>query len=139
LAGVRLKSALSGLSPLSKQASLTVELAGKTLAPNESSEELLFQFEPTGIDPMRGSRSAVPGGCGEQALGTVFHAKKRYNSGAVEGLNLKRNLVKHRAYGLRIFPAQSVILYQNFEALSETEFSRRFCSRGKLFMAGRFN
>ena len=52
---------------------------------------------------------------------------KPYNSGVVEGLNLKCNLFKRRDYGPRTFTAQPVALYQNLGALSEPEFAHRSC------------
>jgi transposase len=59
-------------------------------------------------------------------IGNYFRAKKLYNGGVVEGLNLKCNLVKRRAYGLCTFPALQVSLYHNLRALLEPEFARRF-------------
>ena len=62
-----------------------------------------------------------------ELIGNYFRAKKLYNSGVVEGLNLKCNLVKRRAYGLRTFPALQVSLYHNLGALPEPELAHRFC------------
>jgi transposase len=62
-----------------------------------------------------------------ELIGNYFRAKKLYNSGVVEGLNLKCNLVKRRAYGLRTFPALQVALYHNRGALPEPELAQRFC------------
>jgi transposase len=60
-------------------------------------------------------------------IGNYFRANKLYNSGVVEGLNLKCNLVKRRAYGLRTFPALQVAFYHNLGALPEPELAHRFC------------
>jgi transposase len=60
-------------------------------------------------------------------IGNYFRAKKLYNSGVVEGLNLKSNLVKRRAYGLRTFSELQVALYHNLVALPEPEAAHRFC------------
>ncbi len=62
-------------------------------------------------------------------IGNCFRAKKLYNTGVVEGLNPKCNLVKRRAYGLRTFPALQVSLYHNLGALPEPELTHRFCWR----------
>jgi transposase len=62
-----------------------------------------------------------------ELIGNYFRAKKLYNSGVVEGLNLKCNLVKRRAYGLRTFPALKVAFYHNLGALPEPELTHRFC------------
>jgi transposase len=60
-------------------------------------------------------------------IGNYFRAQKLCNSGGVEGLNLKRYLVKRRAYGLRTVPALQVSLYHNLGALPEPEVTHRFC------------
>jgi len=62
-----------------------------------------------------------------ELIGNYFRAKKQYNSGVVEGWNLKCNLLKRRAYGLRTFPSLQVALYHNFGALPESEMAHRFC------------
>jgi hypothetical protein len=56
-----------------------------------------------------------------------FEARKLYSSGVVEGLNLKCNLIKRRAYGLRSFGALQTALYHNLGALPEPEITHRFC------------
>jgi transposase len=60
-------------------------------------------------------------------LGNYFIAKKQYNSGVVEGLNLKCNLVKRRAYGLRTYKALEMALYHNLGDLPEPSTTHRFC------------
>jgi len=66
-----------------------------------------------------------------ELIGNYFLAKKLYNSGVgpplVEGLNLKCNLVKRRAYGPRAFHAPQVALYLNFSAPPEAELAHSFC------------
>ncbi len=61
-----------------------------------------------------------------ELIGNYFCAKKLYNSGVVEGLNLKCNLMKRRACGLCTFPALQVSLYHNLGALPESELTHRF-------------
>jgi transposase len=62
-----------------------------------------------------------------ELLGNYFRAKKLYSSGVVEGLNLKCNLVKRRAYGLRTFNALQIALYHNLGHLPEPQLTHRFC------------
>lgn len=62
-----------------------------------------------------------------ELLGNYFRAKKQYSSGVVEGLNLKCNLVKRRAYGLRTFKALETALYHNLGQLPEPYLTHRFC------------
>ena len=62
-----------------------------------------------------------------ELLGNYFKARKLYSSGVVEGLNLKCNLIKRRAYGLRSFEALETALYHNLGALPEPEITHRFC------------
>lgn len=62
-----------------------------------------------------------------ELLGNYFRARKLYNSGVVEGLNLKCNLVKRRAYGLRTFKALQIALYHNLGQLPEPKLTHRFC------------
>jgi len=62
-----------------------------------------------------------------ELLGNYFRARKLYSSGVVEGLNLKCNLIKRRAYGLRSFDALQTALYHNLGHLPEPESTHRFC------------
>jgi transposase len=62
-----------------------------------------------------------------ELLSNYFEARKLYSSGVVEGLNLKCNLIKRRAYGLRSFGALQTALYHNLGALPEPEITHRFC------------
>ncbi|MBL9179431.1 MAG: ISL3 family transposase, partial [Verrucomicrobiaceae bacterium] len=61
-----------------------------------------------------------------ELLGNYFKARKLYSSGVVEGLNLKCNLIKRRAYGLRSFEALQTALYHNLGSLPEPEITHRF-------------
>jgi transposase len=60
-------------------------------------------------------------------LGNYFAAKKAYNSGVVEGFNLKCGLIKRRAYGLRTYKALEMAFYHNLGDLPEPETTHRFC------------
>ena len=62
-----------------------------------------------------------------ELLGNHFWARKLYSSGVVEGLNLKCNLIKLQAYGLRSFEALQTALYHNLGDLPEPEITHRFC------------
>lgn len=62
-----------------------------------------------------------------ELLGNYFRARKLYSSGVVEGLNLKCNLIKRRAYGLRSFDALQTALYHNLGRLPEPQTTHRFC------------
>ena len=62
-----------------------------------------------------------------ELLGNYFRAHKLYSSGVVEGLNLKCNLVRRRAYGLRTFKALEVALYHNLGQLPEPDIAHTFC------------
>lgn len=62
-----------------------------------------------------------------ELLGNYFRARKQYSSGVVEGLNLKCNLVKRRAYGLRTFKALETAFYHNLGMLPEPYLTHRFC------------
>jgi transposase len=62
-----------------------------------------------------------------ELLANYFRAKKLYNSGVVEGLNLKCNLVKRRAFGLRTFKALQIALYHNLGHLPDPKLTHSFC------------
>jgi transposase len=62
-----------------------------------------------------------------ELIGNNFRTEKLYNSGVVEGLNLKCNLVKRGVYGRRTFNALQIALYHYLGALPEPELARRFC------------
>ena len=68
-----------------------------------------------------------------ELLGNYFKARKLHSSGVVEGLNLKCNLVKRRAYGLRSFEALQTAPYRNLVTLPEPPTTHRFCCRGIIF------
>ncbi len=55
-----------------------------------------------------------------------FRAKKRFNSGIVEGLNLKWNLTVRKSFGFRTFKALEVASYHQLGALPEPNFTHRF-------------
>ena len=56
-----------------------------------------------------------------------FAAKGEISSGVVEGMNNKVKLTTRKAYGFRTFEAVQLALYHNLGALSEPEFTHRFC------------
>lgn len=59
-----------------------------------------------------------------------FRAKKKFNSGIVEGLNANVKLRFRKAYGFRTFNAMEVALYHQLGALPEPEIAHRFCGGG---------
>ncbi len=62
-----------------------------------------------------------------ELIGNYFCAKKLYNSGVVQGLNLKCNLVKRRAHGMPALPALQVALYHDLGANTGPELTHRCC------------
>lgn len=63
----------------------------------------------------------------EDLIMNYFKTKQRYNSGIVEGLNLKVNLTMRKAYGFKSFPVLETALYHQLGHLPEPEFTHRFC------------
>ena len=63
----------------------------------------------------------------EDLLMNYFKASKLYNSGIVEGLNLRINLSMRKAYGYRSFDLLQTSLYQRLGDLPEPKFTHRFC------------
>ncbi len=63
----------------------------------------------------------------ETLLMNYFKAKKAFSSGAVEGLNLKINLVTRKAYGFRSFDVMKIALYHTMGGLPEPQLTHRFC------------
>jgi len=55
-----------------------------------------------------------------------FRAKKRFNSGIVEGLNLKWNLTVRKSFGFRTPEALKTASYHQLGDLPEPEFTHRF-------------
>ena len=55
-----------------------------------------------------------------------FKAKKMYNSGAVEGMNRKINLITRRAYGFKSFETLRIALFHTLGDLPEPEVTHRF-------------
>jgi len=62
----------------------------------------------------------------EELLMNYFIAGKRYNSGIVEGLNLRINLSMRKAYGFRSFDVMKVALFHQLGNLPEPESTHRF-------------
>jgi transposase len=56
-----------------------------------------------------------------------FRAKKQYNNGIVEGLNLNVKLRFRQAYGYRQFDTVKTALYHQLGHLPEPEITHRFC------------
>jgi transposase len=63
----------------------------------------------------------------EELLMNYFKAGKHYNSGVVEGLNLRINLCMRKAYGYRSFELLQITLYHTLGKLPEPKFTHRFC------------
>jgi transposase len=63
----------------------------------------------------------------EELLLNYFRAKKQYNSGMVEGFNLKVGNAMRRAFGYRNFEHLSIALYHQLGALPEPQSTHRFC------------
>lgn len=55
-----------------------------------------------------------------------FRAKKQYNSGIVEGLNLQVKLRFRKAFGFRTYRAMEIALYHQLGNLPEPELTHRF-------------
>jgi len=62
----------------------------------------------------------------EDLLMNWFKAKKQFNSGIVEGLNRKVNLVTRRSYGFKKYETLQIALYHNLGDLPEPEPTHRF-------------
>jgi len=56
-----------------------------------------------------------------------FRARKQYNSGIVEGLNLQVKLRFRKAFGFRTVEAAEIALYHQLGQLPEPELAHRFC------------
>ena len=56
-----------------------------------------------------------------------YRAKKQYNSGIVEGMNLLVKLRFRKAFGFRTFPAMEVALYHQLGHLPEPKLTHKFC------------
>jgi transposase len=56
-----------------------------------------------------------------------FRAKKQYNSGIVEGLNLQVKLRFRKAFGFRTVDAAEIALYHQLGHLPEPKLAHRFC------------
>lgn len=63
----------------------------------------------------------------EDLIMNYFKTKERYNSGIVEGLNLKVNLTMRKSFGFKSFPVMETALYHQLGQLPEPEFTHRFC------------
>ena len=62
----------------------------------------------------------------EDLLMNYFLANKEYNSGVVEGLNLKWNLTVRKAFGFRTFNALQVATFHQLGRLPEPQFTHEF-------------
>ena len=58
---------------------------------------------------------------------TGAKAGKLYNSGTVEGINLRINLCMRKAYGYRSFDLLQTSLFHTLGELPEPEFTHKFC------------
>ena len=63
----------------------------------------------------------------EDLLMNYFKAGKLYNSGIVEGLNLRINLCMRKAYGHRSFELLQITLFHTLGNLPEPKFTHKFC------------
>jgi len=63
----------------------------------------------------------------EDLLMNYFKAGKLYNSGIVEGLNLRINLCMRKAYGYRSFELLKISLFHTLGKLPEPKFTHKFC------------
>lgn len=63
----------------------------------------------------------------EALLMNYFLANKQFNSGIVEGLNLKINLTIRKAYGYKSFDIMKTALFHQHGDLPEPESTHRFC------------
>lgn len=63
----------------------------------------------------------------EELLMNYFRAAKRYNSGIVEGLNLRINLTMRKAHGYKSFEVLKIALFHQLGELPEPEFTHKFC------------
>ena len=55
-----------------------------------------------------------------------FRAKKQFNNGIVEGLNLKWNLTVRKAFGFRTFNALQIASFHQLGDLPEPQFTHEF-------------
>jgi transposase len=62
----------------------------------------------------------------EDLIMNWFEAKKRFSSGAVEGMNRRVNLVTRKAYGYRSFKVLKIALFHTLGHLPEPEITHRF-------------
>jgi transposase len=63
----------------------------------------------------------------EELLMNYFKAGKLYNSGIVEGLNLRINLCMRKSYGHRSFELLQITLFHTLGKLPEPKFTHKFC------------
>ena len=56
-----------------------------------------------------------------------YRARKQYNSGIVEGLNLLVKLCFRKAFGFRVYSVMEVALYHQLGHLPEPELAHKFC------------
>lgn len=63
----------------------------------------------------------------EDLLMNYFKAQKKYNSGIVEGLNLRVNLTTRKAFGFKSFEVLKVALFHQLGELPRPRTTHRFC------------
>jgi transposase len=63
----------------------------------------------------------------EELLMNYFRGGKLYNSGIVEGLNLRINLCMGKAYGYRSFELLQITLFHTLGKLPGPKFTHKFC------------
>jgi len=77
------------------------------------------------IDPVKKVAKSLRGH--RELILNWFRAKKQYNCGIVEGLNLQVKLRFRKAFGFRTFPAMEIALYHQLGQLPEPPVTHRFC------------
>ncbi len=63
----------------------------------------------------------------EELLMNYFKAGKHYNSGIVEGLNLRINICMRKTYGYSSFELLPITLFHTLGKLPEPKFTHRYC------------
>jgi len=76
------------------------------------------------IKPMKGMAKMLRSH--QELILNWFRAKKQFNSGIVEGLNLKWNLTVRKAFGFRTLNALTIASFHQLGDLPEPKFTHRF-------------
>ncbi len=76
------------------------------------------------IDPMKDIAKMLRSH--QELILNWFRAKKRFNIGIVEGLNLKWNLTVRKSFGFRTFEALKTTSYHQLGELPKPKFTHRF-------------